>query len=53
MILKVILIASVIYGIKLVMKASKIVSSHEIEKKKKEKSEKDNVVDAEYTTLRD
>jgi hypothetical protein len=53
MILKVILVICIFYGIKLVLKASKIVSSHEIEKSKTQENSNDKIVEAEYTNISD
>ena len=51
MIIKIVLVIGIIYAIKLIVKASKIVNNHEVEKK--ESPKKDNIVDAEYTVIKD
>jgi hypothetical protein len=53
MILKILVVLAVLFGIKTVLKASKIVHQAELKKKEEEKPSKDDIVEAEYKVVKD
>jgi hypothetical protein len=53
MILKILVVLAVIFGIRTILKASKIVHQAELKKKEENKSSNDDIVEAEYKVVKD
>ncbi len=53
MILKILVVLAIIFGIRTILKASKIIQQAELKKKEEEKDPNDDIVEAEYKVIKD